>query len=72
MGHALWPSNAEAVSIYQRIGSGFVADYGGFQTLWPTMTAHLTEDEREVMLTKCSMIHASMMKIAEAKAKQKA
>lgn len=71
MGHALWPSNEEAVSIHQRISSGFVADYGAFSVLWPTMTAHLNDDERELTLTKCSMIHASMMKIAEAKAKQK-
>jgi hypothetical protein len=71
VGHALWPSNEEAVSIYQRVASGFVSDYGGFSTLWPTMTAHLNDDEREMAVTKCSMIHASAIKIAEAKAKQK-
>jgi hypothetical protein len=64
----LWPSNEEALALYQRIATGFTADFGAFGALWPSMTAHLDEDERDLLLRKMATIHAGMTKIAKARA----
>jgi hypothetical protein len=63
----LWPSNEEALAIHQRIATGFSADYGAFGALWPSMTAHLDDDGKDLMLTKMAIIHTGMMKIAKAR-----
>lgn len=71
MGHVMWPSNNEALSFYQRLATGFTADFGAFATLWPPMAAHLDDDGRELVLRKLALIHAAMNRIADAKAKAK-
>lgn len=57
------------MNIYAMLANGFTSDVGGFDALWGLLTRHFSDDEKVLLFRKLGLIHGSMLKRTQDKAK---